>query len=57
MRQGVDGPEELVAGFPETREELFSYRALIIGSLEAAALTGDQLRMIAEFVDAAAAAC
>jgi uncharacterized membrane protein len=51
MRQGVDGPEELVAGFPKTREELFSYRALIIGSLEAAALTGDQLRMIAEFVD------
>ena len=51
MRQGVDGPEELVAGFPKTREELFAYRALIIGSLEAAALTGDQLRMIAEFVD------
>ncbi len=51
MRQGVDGPDELVAGFPKTREELFSYRALIIGSLEAAALTGDQLRMIAEFVD------
>ena len=51
MRQGVDGPDELVAGFPKTREELFAYRALIIGSLEAAALTGDQLRMIAEFVD------
>ena len=51
FRQGVDGPDELVAGFPKTREELFSYRALIIGSLEAAALTGDQLRMIAEFVD------
>jgi uncharacterized membrane protein len=51
LRQGVDGPDELVAGFPKTREELFSYRALVIGSLEAAALTGDQLRMIAEFVD------
>ena len=51
FRQGVDGPDELVAGFPKTREELFSYRALIIGSLEAAALTGDQLRMISEFVD------
>jgi uncharacterized membrane protein len=51
LRQCVDGPDELVAGFPKTREELFSYRALIIGSLEAAALTGDQLRMIAEFVD------
>jgi uncharacterized membrane protein len=56
LRQGVDGPDELVAGFPKTREELFSYRALIIGSLEAAALTGDQLRMIAEFVDKRAGA-
>ncbi len=51
MRQGVDSPDELVAAFPKTREELFAYRSLIIGSLEAAALTGDQLRMISEFVD------
>ena len=51
MRQGVDGPDELVAAFPKTREELFAYRSLIIGSLEAAAMTGDQLKMISEFVD------
>jgi uncharacterized membrane protein len=51
LRQGVDGPDELVAGFPKTREELFAYRGIIIGSTEAAALTGDQLRMLAEFVD------
>jgi uncharacterized membrane protein len=51
MRQGVDGPDELIAAFPKTREELFSYRSLIIGSLEAAAMTGDQLKMISEFVD------
>ena len=51
MRQGVDGPDELIAAFPKTREELFAYRSLVIGSLEAAALTGDQLKMIAEFVD------
>ncbi len=51
LRLGVDGPDELVAGYPKTREELFAYRALVIGSLEAAALTGDQLRMIGEFVD------
>jgi uncharacterized membrane protein len=51
MRQGVDGPDELVAAFPKTREELFAYRSLIIGSLEAASLTGDQLKMISEFVD------
>ena len=51
MRIGVDNSEELVAGFPKTREELFSYRGLIIGSVEAGAFTGDQLKMIAEFVD------
>ena len=51
MRIGVDGPEELEGGFPKTREELFSYRALILGSVEAGAFTGDQLQMIADFVD------
>ncbi|HSC29831.1 MAG TPA: glutamine amidotransferase [Vicinamibacterales bacterium] len=51
MRLDVDGPDELVAGFPRTREELFAYRGLILGSVEAGAFTGDQLRMIAEFVE------
>jgi uncharacterized membrane protein len=51
MRQGVDNADELIAAFPKTREELFAYRSIVIGSLEAAALTGDQLKMISEFVD------
>ena len=51
LRLGVDTPDELVSGFPRTREELFAYRGLILGSVEAGAFTGDQLRMIAEFVD------
>jgi uncharacterized membrane protein len=51
LRLDVDNPEELVAGFPKTRDELFSYRALVLGSIEAAAFTGDQLQMIADFVD------
>ena len=51
LRLGVDGPDELVGGFPKTREELFAYRAIILGSIEAGAFTGDQLQMIAEFVD------
>jgi uncharacterized membrane protein len=42
---------ELAGGFPKTREELFAYRGLVLGSIEAAAFTADQLRMIAEFVD------
>jgi len=51
LRIGVDDEEELVAGFPKTREELFAYRGLILGSVEAGAFTGDQLKMISEFVD------
>lgn len=50
FRLDIDDPEELAGGFPKTREELFAYRGLILGSLEASALTPDQLRMIADFV-------
>ena len=42
--------EELVGGFPKTREELFAYRAVILGSVEAASFTPDQLKMLADFV-------
>jgi uncharacterized membrane protein len=51
MRIMVDNPDELAAGFPKTRDELFSYRGLILGSIEASAFSGDQLRMIADFAD------
>jgi hypothetical protein len=44
-------PDEIVGGFPKTREELFKFRGLIIGSVEAGLFTGDQLQMIADFVD------
>ena len=50
LRLGVDDSLELVAGFPTTRTELFRYRALVLGSVEASFFTGDQLRMIADFV-------
>lgn len=49
-RFDVDSPEELIGGFPKTREELFAYKGLILGSVEAAAFTPDQLRMLADFV-------
>ena len=48
-RFGLDNEEELAGGFPTTREELFSYRGLILGSIEASFFTHDQLRMIADF--------
>jgi uncharacterized membrane protein len=50
-RQGLENADELAAAFPKTREELFAYRGLILGSIEAGAFTGDQLRMIADFVE------
>jgi uncharacterized membrane protein len=49
-RLDIGNPEELVAGFPKTREELFAYRAIILGSVEAASFSPDQLRMLADFV-------
>ena len=49
-RGDVSNPDELIAGFPKTRDELFAYRAIILGSVEAASFSPDQLRMIADFV-------
>jgi uncharacterized membrane protein len=50
-RQGIDDPKELTEGFPASSEELFSYRGLIIGSVEADYFTPAQRELIEEFVD------
>jgi uncharacterized membrane protein len=50
-RQSLTNSEELIGGFPKTREELFQYRGLMLGSVEAASFTPEQLRMIADFVN------
>ncbi len=50
-RQDVTNADELIGGFPKTREELFQYRGLILGSVEAASFSPEQLRMIADFVN------
>lgn len=50
LRLDVDRPDELAGGFPDTREELFRYDGLILGSVEASFFTHDQLRMIGDFV-------
>jgi uncharacterized membrane protein len=49
-RFSVDDSLDLVAGFPKTRDELFAYKGIILGSVEASYFTGDQLRMLADFV-------
>ncbi|MFO1351451.1 MAG: glutamine amidotransferase [Gammaproteobacteria bacterium] len=49
-RLGIDTPEELSKGFPKTRAELFAYRGLILGSVEAGFFSREQLQLIADFV-------
>ncbi|HEX9754700.1 MAG TPA: hypothetical protein VGA42_03300 [Gemmatimonadales bacterium] len=50
LRLGVEDSLELIGGFPREREELFRYRGVILGSVEASAFTVDQLRMLTDFV-------
>lgn len=49
LRLSVSDSLELQFGFPTTREELYRYRGLVLGSVEASFFTHDQLRMIADF--------
>ena len=49
-RQGIESPEQLESGFPATRDELFAYDALMIGSVEAASLSPEQQQIIRDFV-------
>jgi len=51
LRINVNDSLDLVNGFPTRRDELFQYRGVILGSIEASYFTADQLRMLADFVD------
>ena len=51
VRIGVDDANELRNGFPSTREELFKYQGLILGSVDAYLLTANQQDIIADFVE------
>jgi len=50
-RQGLTSGEEIEDGFPTRAEDLFVYSAVIIGSLEASALSTDQQQWLKDFVD------
>ncbi len=50
LRMQVDSGAELSDGFPRSRQELFKYRGLVLGTVEASYFSVDQLRMIADFV-------
>ncbi|MFM1896018.1 MAG: hypothetical protein RLZZ385_1092 [Pseudomonadota bacterium] len=49
-RQGIESPTELNAGFPTSREELYSYEAIILGDIAQTFFNNDQLQMIDDFV-------
>ena len=49
-RMGFESEEELAGGFPTTRDELFQYKALVMGSWESDFFTADQRQMIHDFV-------
>ncbi len=50
LRQGVESPSVLEKGFPTGKDELFKFKALIFGSVEANFFTFDQLRIVSDFV-------
>jgi len=49
-RQGVESANELANGFPDNREDLFRYDAVVVGSLDAVELTTDQQSLLRDFV-------
>lgn len=51
LRLSVDSADELASGFPKSRAELFKYRAVIVGNIEASFFSHDQLAMLADFVN------
>lgn len=50
-RQGIDDASQLVDGFPTSKEQLFDYDAIIIGSVAAPRFNIDQQQMIHDFVN------
>jgi len=49
-RQGIQSSTELSGGFPSTKEELYSYEAIVLGDIEKDFFNNDQLQMIDDFV-------
>ncbi|MDA1372225.1 MAG: hypothetical protein O2971_15860 [Proteobacteria bacterium] len=49
-RQGIESPTELSSGFPESKEALYEYEAIILGDIEKSFFNADQLQMLEDFV-------
>ncbi len=50
LRQGIASPQELVNGFPQKKEDLYKYAAIVLGDIPKGFFSTDQLAMIREFV-------
>ncbi len=48
--QGLEGEDKLASGFPQTPDQLYRYKGLILGSIEAGYFTPSQRKMIVDFV-------
>ncbi|GAB5521078.1 MAG: glutamine amidotransferase [Rhodothermales bacterium] len=51
-RQGIRSPGELQGGFANSEEELFAYKAVLLGDVEAGYFSPDQLQLLERFVRA-----
>ncbi|ARA93630.1 hypothetical protein AWN76_010970 [Rhodothermaceae bacterium RA] len=49
-RQGIASPDELAGGFPRDQAELYRFKAVILGDIEASAFSLEQLRLLERFV-------
>ena len=49
-RQGIDSPDQHADGFPKSKEELYSYDAVIIGNVESISLNGTQQKLLHDYV-------
>lgn len=49
-RQGIESATELSSGFPEEREALYQYAAIILGDIEFDFFSANQLQLIEDFV-------
>ncbi len=49
-RQGIRSPEELTGGFPTIEEDLYKFKAVVFGDIEAGFFSIEQLNLIEQFV-------
>ena len=50
LRQGIGSPQELANGFPEKKEDLYKYAAIVFGDIPKSFFNAVQLAMTREFV-------